>query len=79
VQWTFPSDIVWVDVAVGDCTYDQFVAGTCQFIVSNRAATSTPQKVLSIPAFPVGMTHTLFMDNRGPDNESISYEIDLVS
>jgi hypothetical protein len=79
VSWAGASDTVWVDMALtANCSSDQFVAGTCQFITSNRSASTAPQKTVSIPALSPG-AYTLFIDNRGPADESVTYEVDLTS
>ena len=79
VSWTFASNTVWVDVALtANCSSDQFVAGTCQFVVSNRSSSTAPQKTVSVPGLSPG-AYTLFIDNRGPADESLTYEVDLTS
>jgi hypothetical protein len=76
VEWTFATDLVWVDVAAGDCAITQFQAGQCEFVVASNETTSTARKSLSLPAMAAG-THTLIIDNRGPADESLSYQVTL--
>ena len=77
VSWSSASDTLWVDLSAS-CTSDQYVAGTCQLIYSDRTAISASQKTPSLNSVAPG-TYVLIIDNRGPSDENVTYEVDLTS
>jgi hypothetical protein len=77
VSWGNASDTLWVDLSAS-CTSDQAVAGTCQFIYSDRSSGPVAQKTAVVKALAAG-TYVLIIDNRGPSDENVSFEIDLTS
>jgi hypothetical protein len=77
VSWGNASDTLWVDLSAS-CTSDQAVAGTCQFIYSDRSSVPVAQKTATIKTVVAG-TYVLIIDNRGPADETVTYEIDLTS
>jgi hypothetical protein len=77
VSWSSASDTLWVDLSAS-CTSDQYVAGTCQFIFSDRTAIAASQKTPSLNSIAPG-TYVLIIDNRGPSDENVTYEVDLTS
>jgi len=77
VSWGDPSNAVWVELSAS-CTSDQAVAGTCQFIHSDRGSVPIAQKTAVVNSLAPG-TYVLIIDNRGPSDENVSYEIDLTS
>ena len=77
VSWGNASNTLWVDLSAS-CTSDQFVAGTCQFISSDRSLAPVAQKMSVVSSLAAG-TYVLIIDNRGPADENVSYEIDLTS
>jgi hypothetical protein len=76
VDWTFPDNTLWMYVATGTCSPEQFASDACpssaacpcQFAVRSEAATPKP-RVLSIPNAPGG-TRTLIILNLGPREET---------
>ena len=77
VSWRDASDTLWVDLSAS-CTSDQYVAGTCQFVYSDRTAVPIPQKTPTINAVAAG-SYVLIVDNRGPADETVTYDIDVTS
>ena len=85
VDWTFATNTVWMWVANGACTVEQFAlpscpfeaACPCQFTIRSEVATPKP-RVLTIPNAPGG-TRTLIIANLGPREESGNYNITLMS
>jgi hypothetical protein len=77
VSWRDAANTIWVDVSAS-CTSDQYVAGTCQFVYSDRTPVSIPQKAPTITS--VGASdYVLILDNRGPADETVTYDIDATS
>jgi hypothetical protein len=77
VSWRDASDTLWVDVSPS-CTSDQYVAGTCQFVYSDRTPVAIPQKAPTITSVGAG-NYVLIVDNRGPADEIVTYNIDVTS
>ena len=83
VDWTFQENTLWVYVANGSCTVEQFASDACpgsascpcQFAVRSETATPKP-RVLSIANAPGG-TRTLIIMNLGPREESGSLVVRL--
>ena len=83
VDWTFATNMVWMYVANGTCTAEQFASDACpdtpacpcQFTVRSEVATPKP-RILSIPNAPGG-TRTLIVLNLGPREESGTYAVRL--
>jgi len=77
VSWRDASDTLWVDVSPS-CTSDQYVAGACPFVYSDRTLVATAQKAPTINSIAAG-NYVLIVDNRGPADETVTYAIDLTS
>jgi hypothetical protein len=77
VSWRDASDTLWVDVSAS-CTSDQYIAGTCQFVYSDRTPVAIPQKAPTITSIGAG-NYVLIVDNRGPADETVTYNIDVTS
>src|SRR5215470_6051944 len=77
ISWRDATDTLWVDLSAS-CTSDQYVAGTCQFVYSDRTPVATAQKTPTINTVPAG-NYVLIVDNRGPADETVTYAIDLTS
>ena len=83
VNWTFDTNTLWMWVAEGTCTLQQFAlpecpfetACPCQFVVRSETATPKP-RVLSI-ANARSATRTLIVANLGPREESIEFRVML--
>ncbi|SRR5712691_10481296 len=83
VDWTFPTNTVWMFIATGSCSAEQFAllacpddpGCPCQFAA--RSETSTPKpRVLTVPDAAAG-TYTLVVWNLGPREESFTYQVIL--
>ncbi len=73
VDWTFPEDTIFVWVAKGQCTFEQFDAETCQYATESLATRPKP-RLLSVPSAPAG-TYTLIVGNLGPRDESVAFQV----
>jgi hypothetical protein len=85
VDWTFATNTLWMYVANGACTAEQFAAPecpsepscACQFVVRSETAGPKP-RVLTVQA-AAGGTRTLVIMNLGPREESGTYQITVQS
>ncbi|HET9359493.1 MAG TPA: hypothetical protein VFO58_07075 [Vicinamibacterales bacterium] len=83
VDWALASNELWMWVATGACTTQQFespecpfeVSCPCQFAVRSEAATPKP-RVLTIPNAQGG-TRTLIVLNLGPREDNVTYRVTL--
>ena len=73
VDWTLTTDNVDVYVVLGSCPVDQF--NTCRFVAYSESTSAKPELV-GVSELRAG-EYTLFIGNRGPDEESVSYQIFL--
>ncbi len=82
VDWTFPTNTLWIFVSSGVCTVQQFQscpgAGCeCPFLVSSETSTPKP-RVLTLPSTAAG-SRSLFIWNLGPREESVDFQIYLTT
>ena len=85
VEWTFATNTMYVYVANGACTVQQFqsvdcpngAACPCTFTIRSETMVPKP-RVLTIPNAPGG-TRTLIMMNLGPREEAGNYTVRLTS
>ena len=77
VNWTLASNAIWVLIADGSCTADQFNNDECQFAVDSRTSVPKP-RVLTIPNAAAG-TRTLIIWNQGPGEESVVFQVVLTT
>jgi hypothetical protein len=75
VDWTFATNDVDAYLARGVCTFDQFFADECDLISLAQSATAKPER-LSVASATLG-SYTLFVDNLGPGDESLSWQVVL--
>ena len=83
VDWAIATNTLWIWVANGVCTVDQFARPECpfeatcpcQFTIRSETATPKP-RVLTIPNAPGG-TRTLIVMNLGPREEAGTYRVML--
>ena len=83
VDWTDPANELWMWVANGVCTAQQFARDDCpfeatcpcQFAIRSEVATPKP-RVLTIPNAPGG-TRTLIVVNLGPKEETATHRVML--
>ena len=78
VGWTFPSDTIWIDLAPSTCTLALYTTNGCMLLISDHTTVVAPRKTHSVLALPAG-SYVLWIDNLGPADESVSFEIDLTS
>ena len=76
LDWTFPSSLMAVWVAQGACNFDQFKAGTCNYLLQQ----ASPPKPLkgSIANVPAG-TYVLIIGNASDVSESVAVSVVLSS
>jgi hypothetical protein len=85
VDWTFASNTLFMYVANGACTVEQFASDPCpdlpscpcQFAVRSEVPAPKP-RVLAIPN-AAGGTRTLIVWNQGPREESGTYVVRLTT
>ena len=83
MDWTFASNTIWVFIAEGNCTVEQFMklqcpnepTCECRFLVLSQSSVPKP-RVLTLPNAAPG-TRTLVGWNLGPSDESVSYQVIL--
>ncbi len=75
VDWTFAANDIDVALARGSCSFDQFVAQQCTVAAISASTTAKPEKIRADNA--AAGTYTLFIENTGPGNESISFQVVL--
>ena len=76
VDWTLTTDNVDVYIANESCTVEQFNKGsngTCRFYGYSESTSAKPEVVGASQMRPG--YYTLLIGNRGPDEESVSYQI----
>jgi hypothetical protein len=77
VDWTIPVDGIHVFVSANECTIDQVNGGTCTYLVESVPSTVKP-RLLTVTGVAAG-TYTLYIGNRGPSEESVSWQIGLTT
>jgi hypothetical protein len=77
VDWTYASNNLDVYLVKGECNYDQLYAGQCETLASSDSPTAKPEKV-RLESAPAG-TYTIFVDNLGPGDESLSFQVILTA
>jgi hypothetical protein len=85
VDWGSEANTLWMWVAEGVCSVDQFAneacpfdaACPCRFVVRSEAATPKP-RVLTVPG-TAGGTRTLIIMNLGPREETGQYRVTLTA
>lgn len=77
VDWTFATDNVDIYLVQGNnpCTVAQFNNRTCTFLAFSESTTAKPEKI-SAAGVPAG-TLTLYIGNRGPAQEAVSFQVFL--
>ena len=77
VDWTFETDDVDIFLVKGSCTVDEFNNGTCLFETLSTSSTAKPE-MLSLSGAEAA-DYSLYIGNRGPDEEAVSYVVTLTS
>jgi len=74
VDWTFAENDVDVAIVGGDCSFEAFLGGQCPIVAISASTTAKPERISG--AANAG-TYTLFIENTGPGDETISYQVVL--
>ena len=74
VDWASAANDLNVYLVKGECTYDQLNAGQCETLVSSES-TNKPETLRY--QSPQASTYTIFIHNRGPGDESVSFQVVL--
>ena len=79
VDWTFATDNVEAYLTSGNnpCTIAQFNNGTCPFVAVATSATAKPERLTANGQ--VAGAYTLYIGNRGPKSESVSWQVTLTT
>lgn len=79
VDWTVATNNVDIYLTRGNepCTVDQFNNRQCSFLGFSESTGAKPE-TLSVPNLAAG-PYTLYVGNRGPADESVSFQITLTS
>ncbi len=79
VDWTFASNDVDIYLTRGTdpCTVDEFNSGRCEFLAFSESFTAKPEKVSATGA--TAGPYTLYIGNRGPTEEAVSYQVVLTT
>jgi len=75
VDWTFTEDNVEIYLGEGLCTIEEINAGACAFGALSESRTAKPERVALANAAPA--SYTLYIGNRGPREEAVSYVVNL--
>jgi hypothetical protein len=77
VDWTFATDNVEVYLVRGTCTVDQFNNLTCPFVAFSESPTAKPERIRATNQAPGSFN--LYIGNRGPAEEAVSFQIFLTT
>lgn len=77
VDWTFATDNVEIYLVRGSCTIDQFNNLTCPFVAFSESTTAKPERVRATNQ--AAGSYTLYIGNRGPQEEAVSFQIFLTT
>jgi hypothetical protein len=75
VDWTDPANDLDVLLTRGACTFDQLAAYQCTILAYSDSTTAKPEKMHAENA--AAGTYSLFVDNVGPGDESVSFQVVL--
>ena len=77
VDWTFSNDNVEIYLVRGTCTIEQFNNQTCPFVAFSESVSQKPE--VARGSSQAAGSFTLYIGNRGPQVESTSYQVTLLS
>jgi hypothetical protein len=77
VDWTFATDNVEAYLVRGTCTVDQFNNLTCPFAAFSESPTAKPERIRATSQAPGSFN--LYIGNRGPAEEAVSFQIFLTT
>ena len=75
VDWTYATNDVDVALVQGDCSFEQAVAQQCTVLAISVSTTAKPEKITASNA--AAGTYTLFIENTGPGDESVAFQVVL--
>lgn len=75
VDWTYATNDVDVALVQGDCSFEQAVAQQCTVLAFSVSTTAKPEKITASNA--AAGTYTLFIENTGPGDESVAFQVVL--
>jgi len=75
VEWTFASNDVDVALVRGDCSFAQLEAAQCPILAFSLSTTAKPERIRFDGA--AAGSYTLFIENTGATNESVSFQVVL--
>ena len=75
VDWTFAANDVDVLLARGDCSFEQLEAAQCPILAFSISTTAKPERIRFDGA--AAGPYTLFVENTGATNESVSFQVVL--
>jgi hypothetical protein len=73
VDWTFASNDLDVYLARGACSFEQLIVDQCTILSFSESTTAKPERPRATNV-PAG-THTMWVVNIGPGDESVSYQV----
>jgi hypothetical protein len=75
VDWTLAANDIDVMLVRGDCSFDQAETGQCPILVFSLSTTAKPETI-QVDGMAAG-AYTLFVENTGPGDESVSFQVVL--
>ncbi len=75
VDWTYATNDVDVALVQGDCSFEQATAQQCTVLAFSVSTTAKPEKITASNA--AAGTYTLFIENTGPGDESLAFQVVL--
>jgi hypothetical protein len=75
VDWTFAANDLDVLMTRGDCSFEQAEALQCTVLVFSLSTTAKPERIRVENA--AAGAYTLFVENTGPGDESVSFQVVL--
>lgn len=75
VDWTFATNDVDVLITRGSCSFPQLENNQCNIAAFSVSATAKPERMHVTGA--AASVYTLFIENTGPADESVSYQVVL--
>jgi hypothetical protein len=77
VDWTLASDDIDVYLTQGSCDVNTFGTTACPVLGYSESTTAKPEQA-HVASAAAG-TYTIFVNNLGPNDESVSYQVVLTS
>jgi hypothetical protein len=75
VDWTFTTNDIDVALVGGNCSFDQLQASQCPILAISASTTAKPETIRA-DGVAAG-DYTLFIENTGPGDETLSYQVVL--